>query len=356
MSHTTAMVEIPPFYTILFLLAATFVYTALSNLARTKPVQVKPPATPAVIAMAVGYGPPAFRNFVGTLRSTGYRGLIILGINKVPGDLGRNVRLEMISSGSNQELFRYQWYRDMLTNVTHALLTDFRDVYFQDNPFRVLPRGLQLFGEHHSTNIGLSNHNTWWIEKCWGRLYTLGDHWFNVTSYCSGTICGEREALLPFLAQMVDTIRWMQRERCTFKGSDQGALNYLVYSNALPYATLVPYRTGLVNTVGAEGSIIRDRHTDGNVRRPFSTIPGQWLDPTYGLTDKHGRFTNLDGSISPVVHQYDRYGRRFPLAQQIGIYMYQPRSLSLSSPPESGSSDGPSSPPPPPPYGTKPAA
>jgi len=184
--------------------------------------------------MAAGYGPGAFRNFVGSLRSSGYNGLIILGVNAVQENLGDNVRQQVISSQSNAELFRYQWYSDMLSNVTHALLTDFRDVYFQDNPFRTLPRGLQLFGEHSSTNIGLNNHNTWWIEKCWGRLYTMGEHWFNVTSYCSGTILGERDLLLQLLTQMTKTIRWMQQERCTFKGSDQGALNYLVYSNALP--------------------------------------------------------------------------------------------------------------------------
>ena len=310
-------------YLLLLFLITTSVYAALFVLPRVRPpttlepTAARPVATPAVIAMAVGYGPRAFRNFVGSLRSSGYNGLIILGVNAIQENLGENVRLQMISSQSNAELFRYQWYYDMMSNITHALLTDFRDVYFQDNPFRTLPRGLQLFGEHSSTNIGLNNHNTWWIEKCWGRLYTLGDQWFNVTSYCSGTLLGERDQLLLFLTQMMNTLRWMQQERCTFKGSDQGALNYLVYSNALPYATLVPYRMGIVNTVGAEGSIIRNRHTDGNVRRPFSTVPGQWLDPSYGLTDNHGRFTNLDGSISPVVHQYDRYGRRFPLAQQI---------------------------------------
>ena len=156
------------FYLSLFLLISATLYLSLFRLPRRSHTHVvaRSPPRPAVIALAAGYGPRAFRNFVGSLRSSGYNGLLILGVNAVQENLGDNVRQQVISSQSNAELFRYQWYSEMLSNVTHALLTDFRDVYFQDNPFRTLPHGLHLFGEHSSTNLGLDNHNTWWIEKC----------------------------------------------------------------------------------------------------------------------------------------------------------------------------------------------
>eukprot|EP00041_Stephanoeca_diplocostata_P028997 m.844689 g.844689 ORF g.844689 m.844689 type:complete len:71 (-) comp23475_c0_seq36:1432-1644(-) len=38
----------------------------------------------------------------------------------------------------------------------------------------------------------------------------------------------------------------------------------------------------------------------------------EWLDPKLNLTDDEGYITNLDGSRSGMVHQFDRFGHPFP--------------------------------------------
>ena len=66
--------------------------------------------------------------------------------------------------------------------------------------------------------------------------------------------------------------------------------------------------------VGAIAAIIRSEHTpkDGE-RLPFgsTTDPALWLDAKHGIADKDGFFTLLGGKRAAVVHQYDRFGRRF---------------------------------------------
>jgi hypothetical protein len=35
------------------------------------------------------------------------------------------------------------------------------------------------------------------------------------------------------------------------------------------------------------------------------------LDPKFNLTDENGYITNFDGTPSPQIHQFDRFGRPF---------------------------------------------
>ena len=81
------------------------------------------------------------------------------------------------------------------------------------------------------------------------------------------------------------------------------------------------HREGVVNTVGYEGSKIfvdnEKRFKEKGVENPHDQpLPGAtdrtWISSQeFGLTNEDGEFTNLDGTISPVVHQYDRFGPTF---------------------------------------------
>lgn len=110
----------------------------------------------------------------------------------------------------------------------------------------------------------------------------------------------------------------MEEKKCLVTGSDQGAYNWLYYDRPTRIPTdleivAMPYRVGAVFTVGAIGSIIREHY--GPAPAPFYNGPsreeGQWLDDNWGLIDEQGYFTQLDGTRAAVVHQYDRFGRRF---------------------------------------------
>jgi hypothetical protein len=80
---------------------------------------------------------------------------------------------------------------------------------------------------------------------------------------------------------------------------------------------------GVVNTVGVEGAILAKKHRvemmeKYNIDRgaamwkPFRGAGGKrWIGEEFNMTDDEGRFTEFDGSISRVIHQYDRFGRPF---------------------------------------------
>lgn len=98
--------------------------------------------------------------------------------------------------------------------------------------------------------------------------------------------------------------------------------NYLFYSGQLPFATSIPNRVGIVNTVGKEGamiskSVVKELKKVGKLPKSFDghpdTFPGStdksWIGMTeFNVTDEMGFFTQYDGTRSRVVHQFDRYG------------------------------------------------
>lgn len=123
---------------------------------------------------------------------------------------------------------------------------------------------------------------------------------------------------------------------------DQSIHNYLFYTGKLPYATAIPPRMGIVNTVGVDGGrawvqyeeyvkYIQKNHPDldpsdiENVKK-IAAIPHHpyiaantgtkgWIGPVnflnYTLTDEDGYFINDDGTRSRVIHQWDRFGHHF---------------------------------------------
>uniref|UniRef100_A0A7R9VZB4 Uncharacterized protein n=1 Tax=Pseudictyota dubia TaxID=2749911 RepID=A0A7R9VZB4_9STRA len=119
---------------------------------------------------------------------------------------------------------------------------------------------------------------------------------------------------------------WMANPKCHFpiNGDDQSIHNYLFYSGKLaPFAKSIPFRCGIVHTVGAQGSIILEAHRE-RLKKDKGLDQGQatrtsydgatsktWLGLHYDLTDKDGFFVNMDGSRSHVIHQYDRFGPNF---------------------------------------------
>ena len=115
--------------------------------------------------------------------------------------------------------------------------------------------------------------------------------------------------------------KWISDPKCHFKnnGDDQSIHNYLFYTQQLPYAKAIPPRTGIVNTVGVDGSNIRkqaDEKKEGkrstDAYDNIKDDKGSWIGDVdfldYALTDDKGYFINSDGKRSRVIHQYDRFG------------------------------------------------
>ena len=301
-----------------------------------------------VMALASGYDITVYHRFVGSLRKTGYKGHIILGVAPdVPKDIvdylrSRNVmykRLRWVNCSYDlivndgkpaQCAYPYSdiktrwsrfplardWLRDCSTCTGPVLVMDARDSLFQRDPFaHTVVKGLHVFQEHlnQTTQHWLAKHP---IEKCKGLT-------FHKTMLCSGTTAGTRNAMLQYLSTMYQEMkRWIVDPKCRFQmnGDDQSIHNYLFYSGQLPYATSIPNRGGgIVNTAGFEGAVLAKRHfaywkeTEGLEKpqaryKPYHGATDRtWIGPEFNVANADGLFTEFDGSVSRVVHQWDRF-------------------------------------------------
>lgn len=330
--------------------------TIVAREVSTMPVQHTDDRRATVMGMATGYKIGDYKRYVGSLRRTGYRGHIILGLNPdtKPAILeylkSRQVTVKLLqwvncTYGSESlpadarcahpypdiktRWSRFPLQRDWLkscdTCTGPVLITDVRDVIFQRNPFGPdAPRveGLQVFEEHpnQTTQHWLTE---WPLRECKNVTYFK-------PMLCSGTTAGTREAMLRYLEAMHREMKeWMTRPECHFKihGDDQTIHNHLFYSGQLPGATAIKHRqNGLVHTVGHQAARILRAHfedtklrlnattkEEASAKWPFRGAQSvkQWLSPELKLIDEEGYMTEADGSRSFVVHQWDRFGPRF---------------------------------------------
>jgi hypothetical protein len=315
-------------------------------------------STTTVIALATNYRLDVYRRFVGSLRLSGFKGHIILGLHpNVSENIlaylhARNVTTKILrwvdctyekDSSEKEDIFkkttcadpypdikirwsRYPLARDWLeeceTCTGPVLIMDARDSYFQLDPFgpgSPVVEGLQVFQEH--VNMTTRNWLTHWpIKDCKGATY-------DEPMLCSGTTVGTRAAMLRYLTIMYEEMKvWINDPKCRFdiNGDDQSIHNYLFYSGQLPFAhSIVNREGGIVNTIGHHAAQISKRHFgalqtalnatyDKVKNEPYPGANNKtWIGPEFGLTNEDGYLTEFDGSLSRVVHQYDRFGLPF---------------------------------------------
>ena len=200
---------------------------------------------------------------------------------------------------------RYEIYWLMAINYNpHSwlMLVDARDTVFQVNPFQNVPRSdpsekgglLYFFGENReATRIGLSKQNNKWIRTAYGDV--IGDALAEKPTICSGATLGEQVALETYLRAMVVEA---DETGTVLMGSDQGFHNRLYYSAKLANAQTIKsisvfdQGTGIVNNMGA-----------------LRTKPlAEWGNGHIVKQDGEDyQVLNWDGSVSPVVHQFDRH-------------------------------------------------
>ena len=312
-----------------------------------------------VMGFATGYRLPDYRIFVGSLRKSGFKGHIILGVapdideESMAYLASKKVRAEKVQfipcthgmfddevkdekelDSHEKEVRtcvapydklksrwgRFPWLRDRLKECEGCtgpvLVTDVRDTFFQRDPFgdgQPQVEGLQVFEEHKK----MTTKNwlvEWPVRECKGIVY-------DKPMLCSGTTIGTREATMSYLTDMETEMNiWMADKKCHFKtnGDDQSIHNYLYYSGKLgPDAKAIPNGVGIVNTVGYQAAVIRAAHRKRMEEKglgendPFpGTTKGTkpWITQEYDMTDEEGYILDFDGQKSSVVHQYDRFG------------------------------------------------
>lgn len=255
----------------------------------------------AIFGMATDYAESAIEPFVGSALESGYLGEIWLGITTAQHrplmEFARLYRVRLVTiDGRARPLasrfpvfhFHQRWlffrrWLDAFDDSDWILTSDVRDAYFQRDAlapgFQYELADINLFEEAEFMTVGKCPFNSQWIRDCWGEAGLA--RCANNRILCSGNVIGRVWALRLLIDEMLGVISSLS---CT-TGSDQGVLNYLNMLHRWHNGnngTVRVWRqgTGPVNTVGY-----------------LSAVP----------TNSVGLVTNVDGSVSALVHQYDRH-------------------------------------------------
>lgn len=295
------------------------------------------------------------RRFVTTLRNTGYTGDIVVAVDKnsqaafidtlhlnkcivyvveaecsgpETGHRVCSLRGEQSTAKFSINMIRYhlyRWWAMKYEEEATLLISDFRDVFFQSNPFEY--RKGDIYGRYvhapvHDLIVYQEAHplksikrcvfNAGWVRNCYGAdaLKSIGHHPVS----CSGVSMGTRNGILAYSYLMTQhlnprmryakslnsaTKEQLTNDKCVTIGMDQGFHNFLLYSGVLDkFLRVKRYQQGegQVNTIGAfypgKRALIKKS------LKEWGLLVGNEGD-LY--------FTNWNGDPSPVIHQSDRF-------------------------------------------------
>lgn len=234
--------------------------------------------------------------FISSLKKSGFDGELCLFIDRVSDNtidyLSKyNTQYEINLSPfrtDNRNIsihcYRYLLYHTHLLNNKEynkeysIMLTDVRDVIFQNDPFDFEFNGLCCFLEDKRKTINSCPINSSWLHSAFGvgTLKEIGS--YNIS--CSGVTIGSYSSIIPYLDKMVYFINKLG-PKANITGIDQGIHNYIVHKKLVDY-------------------------------KFFENLDGPVL--TMGYTDpkslhfNNDRFIiNNNGNVINILHQYDRH-------------------------------------------------
>lgn len=243
------------------------------------------PTEDIVLGYATGYDAHDIAPFVRSLRAV-FAGEVALVVDDRPDVaalLAENgvQALSAAVAGAwapHAVMARFAAFDRHLAGRPHArsvLLTDVRDVVFQNAPFEPTPEGLEVFLE--GDRLGDHAFNMKYLRAVAGEA--MAARLAPAPSVCVGTVMGPREEVVRF-CRLVLMLAAIPRSDIggTF-GADQAACNLALHLGLLK-ARVNP-NFGRVATIG--------------------------LTPSESLSFENGRVINPDGSVSAIVHQHDRH-------------------------------------------------
>jgi len=286
--------------------------------------------TDAIFALACNYPKVYYQRFVGSLRKFGYHDDVVLAVSPEikmkPGVKEYLQKTGVVAYGfevdcegtdncklkddflgypdprphrtfANIRYALYEYWLRHYTENSYILILDFRDTFFQLNPFSIFgsyperkqPQYvLQMFAENYAVkNIGICVFNSNWVKTCFGKPALLAIKHQPVI--CSGSTLGSYPAVHHYVRTMLSS---MDTVKCWLKGieSDQGYQNYLFYNGYFNTpqgnATLFQQGYGVVNTIGAMNGYRVPKEKKGP------------LDTFWKIRDSEGFILNYDGNRS----------------------------------------------------------
>lgn len=168
----------------------------------------------------------------------------------------------------------YQRYLRANPNYDGILLTDVRDVLFQDRFFEGARDIVELYEQDES--YGTGNCDSDWYREAWGEeALRRAD---GRPAVCIGTILGSHDQIMKLIHDFI-----VYYSRAPFRGVEQAIFNRLLLEGQPTFA----YRI--------------NRNIDGAV----ATLAGDKAHGAVSVSDRISR--KSDGSTVPIVHMYDRF-------------------------------------------------
>ena len=201
------------------------------------------------------------------------------------GKLSVGMREHYAIKNACPHLRRHFFFRDVLGSMArdyqNVMMTDVRDVIFQQDPFDfdIQPDSMYYFLEAEHTRIQDCEKNSWWITEMLGEeaLKRLGPNHIS----CGGTIIGCPKIMYEHFKITCESIANNLR-CCNRAGIDQAPHHLIVWDRLVPNIHVIPNRAGIILTMQ-------------------TTKREHWSITAEGLI-------LVDGEKIPnTVHQYDRY-------------------------------------------------
>jgi hypothetical protein len=209
----------------------------IKRLPNSRLIHPQNPSAIITCALSTSYIARDVTNYVGTARKTGFIGDIVVAVlpNSNANFLARLQKfntsvfvVDTTCSGKDNILcqfngkadmpvtvirfFVYQELIKMFSSSTKILISDFRDVFFQSNPFKYKhvyamekPNQIMFFQECHPNRvINRDSQNSYFISLCYGNNVgrTIGTN----TISTSGIVIGVRDAVLAYVRYFVSRI------------------------------------------------------------------------------------------------------------------------------------------------------
>ncbi|MBP2626001.1 MAG: hypothetical protein H6Q68_712 [Firmicutes bacterium] len=228
--------------------------------------------------------------FFVSLHKTSFAGDLVVFVSNVHEDVIQKMQeygaitiafsqtgLENIISPNDYRFYLYdQYLMNSQNKYRFVMLTDIRDVVFQDTPFlSFLPQdSISVAVESQTIKIKEQIHNSrWMLTKFGPYIYSLISQ-NNIL--CCGTTIGPVRLIREYIKKMIYCIFY----EGYYQDVDQAVHNVLLYTGEVAPVQCFDNNSGLFLTVG----ISQECSIDSNKK-----------------------ILTLDGKISAVIHQYDRH-------------------------------------------------
>ena len=238
-----------------------------------------------VLTISFNYSLDKIRPFVESLRQF-YSGSVVVVTNNLDSAMSEYFEKQNIISYQVNDKFpmnliyfiRWQYYKNVIEDhfpdVEKIIISDIRDVVFQDDPFSRLTDNAINWSIDPEKLGNCLEHNGKWVRDIYGEeeFEKAKDQWI----LCAGLLGGTRQGILDVSNAMIKEAEELSKiNKLTF--ADQGSLNVLYSRGLFP------------------DSVINDHFRTMHHSKKL-------------LFDRQGYLINDAGERVAVVHCYDRLG------------------------------------------------